>query len=87
MNPLLGIHFAVNAPYESQRLKLTEALQMVTINGAKLAFKEDHIGSIEPGKNADLVVLRHNPFDVSQSRIKDIEVMMTFVSGKMKYKK
>jgi predicted amidohydrolase YtcJ len=60
---------------------------MVTINGAKLGLKGNEVGSIEPKKHADLVVLRQNPFDAPQSRIKDLEVMMTFVAGKIEYKR
>jgi hypothetical protein len=87
MNPLAGIHTAVNAPYEPQRVKLNEAIKMFTINGARLGLKEEERGSIDVGKSADLVVLKRNPFSFSQDKIKDIEVMMTFVDGQIKYNK
>ncbi|MCP4727877.1 MAG: amidohydrolase family protein [bacterium] len=38
------------------------ALKAVTINAARIIGKEDEIGSIEPGKNADFVFLRGHPF-------------------------
>jgi len=60
---------------------------MCTINAAKLALKEDQMGSIEKGKYADLVVLKEDPFCVSHDRIKDIEVMMTLVDGIVRYDK
>jgi Tol biopolymer transport system component len=37
------------------------ALQTVTINAAKMAFVERDLGSVEPGKLADLIAVRGNP--------------------------
>lgn len=34
-----------------------QAVQIVSLNGARILGTQDHIGSIEPGKNADLVLL------------------------------
>ena len=36
---------------------------MVTLNAAELLDMEDRIGSIEPGKDADFVILEGHPFD------------------------
>ena len=63
MNPLLGFYATVNASFKSQRIRLREAMELFTINGAKIAHKEDQLGSIEVGKHADLVVLKQNPFE------------------------
>ena len=40
-----------------------DALRMATLNAAELADLGDRIGSIEPGKDADFVVLEGHPFD------------------------
>ena len=40
-----------------------DALRMATLNGAELADVGDRIGSIEPGKDADFVILEGHPFD------------------------
>jgi imidazolonepropionase-like amidohydrolase len=37
-----------------------EAIQVMTLNGAKILGVDDRLGSIEPGKIADLVVMRGN---------------------------
>jgi imidazolonepropionase-like amidohydrolase len=38
-------------------------LQMTTINPAQYLGREDAMGTVEPGRNADLVVLDANPLD------------------------
>jgi len=79
--PLLGIHCAVNAPYELQRLSVEEAIRCYTLNSAYAAFEEDIKGSIEEGKLADLVVLSEDPYKFPD-RIKDIKVEATYLGGR-----
>ena len=38
------------------------ALRAVTINAAKIIGMDDQVGSIEPGKDGDIVILRGHPF-------------------------
>lgn len=86
MDPLLGIHAAVNHPYPEHRVRIDQALRMFTINGAYSAFEEEKKGSIEPGKMGDLVILSDSPYQVHQEKIKDIQVEMTVKEGKIVYK-
>lgn len=88
INPLLGIYAAVTRK-ENQKEKITlnEALRMYTLNSAYASFEEDIKGSIEVGKLADLVVLSHDPEKVTPEKIKDIEVEMTIIDGKIVYTK
>ena len=58
---------------------------MMTINAAYLLFREDEVGSLEPGKLADLIVLSANPLEVELDELKDIEVWMTMVGGETEY--
>lgn len=41
-----------------------ETFQIMTLNGAKVLGLEDQIGSVEPGKLADLVVIKGDPVQV-----------------------
>jgi imidazolonepropionase-like amidohydrolase len=41
-----------------------EAIRWVTLNAAWALDLDDRIGSLEPGKNADVVLWSHNPFSV-----------------------
>ncbi|MDB4875564.1 MAG: amidohydrolase [Gemmatimonadetes bacterium] len=55
-----------------------EAIRIATLNGAIFLGRQTQIGSIAPGKNADLVVVRGNPAE----RIRDIEnVEIVFKDG------
>jgi predicted amidohydrolase YtcJ len=85
INPLAGIHACVNHPLKEQRINVHEAIEMFTINGAKIGFEEDEKGSIEPGKLADFVVLSDDPYRVPKENIGDIKVEMTIVDGQVVY--
>ena len=50
-----------------------EAIRIATLNGATYLGLADRIGSIAPGKDADLVVIRGNP----AANIGDIEQVET----------
>ena len=83
INPLMGIHAAVNNPFLHHRVSVEEALQMFTTHGASAAFDEDSKGTIEVGHVADLVVLDENPKTVSSDRLDTIRVVMTLVGGEV----
>lgn len=81
LDPLFGIDEAVNAPVERQRLTVTEALRAYTSGAAYAGFDEGRLGTIEPGKKADFVVLDDSPWETSD--IADIDVAMTVVDGEV----
>lgn len=70
-----------------QAISVTEALKAVTINGAYLVFEENIKGSIEIGKLADFVVLAEDPYQVAPRDIKDIQVDLTIIDGKIAYQR
>lgn len=93
-NPLLAIHSLVNRRTErglpfslNQVITVYEALRMYTIDAAYASFDEEIKGSIEPGKFADLTILQENPLTVAKDHIKNIQVVMTIVNGKIIYQK
>ncbi|MDB4453487.1 amidohydrolase [Pseudomonadales bacterium] len=58
-----------------------QALKAMTLWSAYQHFEEDIKGSLEVGKQADMVVLSDNPLTVPASTIKDIKVLETINNG------
>lgn len=73
--------------FPDQRMSREEALRSYTINGAYAAFQEDILGSLTPGKLADITVLSKDIMTVPEDEILDAEVLYTIVGGKTVYQK
>ncbi len=54
-----------------------------TRNAAYAEFMEDHLGSLQPGKLADLIVLSQDLFKISPNTIGRTKVLLTMVDGKV----
>lgn len=61
------------------------ALRMMTIEGAYAVKQEDYIGSLEVGKYADLIVIDNDPLTINPDDLKDINVLLTMVDGKIEF--
>ena len=90
LNPWLHIYFAVTGVNSfgaevngNQQLTREEALRLFTRGNSWFLRMEDKIGSLEPGKLADLVVLDRDYFTVPDVQIKQIKSLMTIVDGKI----
>lgn len=66
-----------------QTIDRLSALRAVTIDAAWQVFMDDQVGSIEPGKRADLVVLSDNPLTALDMR--SIKVDRTVIDGATVY--
>ena len=58
-----------------------KALESITINPAKVLGISDRVGSIEIGKDADIVIWDNNPLEIQSN------VLYTIIDGKIVYKK
>jgi len=88
ISPLLGIYAAVaRKTFSNEGIAVDDALRLYTVNAAYASFEENIKGSIEVGKLADFVVLSHDPHEVLSDKIKDIQVEMTIVGGKVMHAK
>lgn len=62
-------------------MKEEKALEAITINPAKVLGIDNRVGSIEVGKDADIVIWDNNPFEINSN------VLYTIIDGKIVYKK
>jgi predicted amidohydrolase YtcJ len=88
-NPWAGIYAAVirktvtgRVLGEDQRITVREALRSYTIGGAFVSGRERYIGSLEPGKLADLVVLERNPFELPVEELLYVKPTATMLGGR-----
>ena len=62
-----------------------QALTAHSRTNAHLMFREDHLGSLEPGKLTDFAVLDHDYMTVPEDEIKDLRSIITVVGGEVVY--
>ena len=63
-----------------ERISREQSLRAMTIDAAWQVHMEDELGSIEPGKKADLVILSDNPLD-PEIDLRELRVQRTVVGG------
>jgi predicted amidohydrolase YtcJ len=90
MNPWLHMYYAttgLNARQvlinDGQQISRQEVLRLYTADNGWFLREEDDLGTIEPGKLADLVVLNKDYFAVSDEELKDIRSVLTVVGGQV----
>ena len=88
-DPFFTLWFAVTGKMiggrqvNRQTITREEALIAHTRNNAYIVFQESNLGSLQPGKYADLVVLDRDYLTVPEDEIKDITPLMTMVGGRV----
>ncbi len=70
-----------------QKLTVAEAVEAYTMGSAYAEFQENVKGSITPGKLADVVLLSDDIFKIQPAAIKDVQIEMTMVGGKISYRR
>jgi len=96
-SPLVGIHAAVtrqrrdgtpeNGWYPDQRISVEQAIQGYTTVPAEFYGRSQELGTLTPGKKADMIVLDRNIFDVNPMQIHDTQVDITIFDGKIVYRR
>jgi predicted amidohydrolase YtcJ len=68
---------------EVEKITLEQAIDLFTVNSARLMGDRNRTGSIERGMLADLVVLDRNPFRIPITQVHDVRVKMTVINGEI----
>jgi hypothetical protein len=90
-NPFYTLSFAVTGrmiggrKVNRQTIGREQALIAHTRSNAHFVFQEDNLGSLAPGRYADLLVLDRDYLTVPAGQIKDIRPLMTMIGGKIVY--
>jgi predicted amidohydrolase YtcJ len=66
----------------TQAVSVDDAIRAITIDAAYQIFADNIVGSLEVGKQADLVVLEKNPRKTPPAEIRNIKVNGTWIDGK-----
>ncbi|KAJ7251771.1 amidohydrolase family-domain-containing protein [Mycena haematopus] len=93
-NPLFGFYAAItrlsadgkspHGPggwFPEERLSRQEALRGMTINAAYASFTESTLGSLEPGKRADFVIMSQDIMEISVDQVLATKVIATVIDG------
>jgi predicted amidohydrolase YtcJ len=88
-NPLKGVEAAVSRKNKDgvfiareESISVSQALQAYTTDAARLS-QETALGILDPGKQADFIVMNENPLQVAVDRLGEIKIEKTFVSGEL----
>ena len=68
---------------QQQRISRELALKTATVWGAYYVLKEGRLGSLQPGKFADFLVLDRDYLTIPEEQIEEIRILMTAVGGKI----
>ncbi|MBW3563775.1 MAG: amidohydrolase [Acidobacteria bacterium] len=93
VSPFLGLYAAITRQdleghppggwYPEERLTRREALEGFTEGAAFAAFQEDELGTLEPGKLADFIIVDRNPLEVDPGEVPATRVLYTVVGGRV----
>jgi len=94
-NPFWGLHAAVtrqdhqNLPpggwYPDQAMTVKEALRAFTLDAAYAGHQEKNLGTLEPGKQADFILVDRDIFTADPKTLWQTKVLETYVAGRRVY--
>lgn len=96
-NPFVGMYTGLERLHDdgtpkggwnpAEKVKIEELLEMYTYGAAYAEGREHELGTLDPGKLADITVVDRNLLTETSERIRDAEVLLTMVNGTVRYQK
>jgi len=93
-HPQYGLYASVarktiqgNTMGDHESITPLQALRTYTTLAARHVFMENKIGSLEPGKHADIAIWDHNPLEVPTEDLKDLQIQQTYVEGALRHQR
>ncbi|HEX5062690.1 MAG TPA: amidohydrolase family protein [Kofleriaceae bacterium] len=90
LNPWLALYYMVTGKdaggdviIPNEQISRQDALRLYTAGNAWYNFEEDRLGSIEPGKLADLVVLDRPYLTIPDEQLKEMKPVLTLIGGRV----
>jgi len=97
LNPMEGLYAAVTRKdrmgeegdgwFPEEKLSMEEAIRLYTLGAAYAQFMEDRKGKIKEGYLADMVILDHDLFNISEEKIMKTKVDYTIVGGRIVFER
>lgn len=94
IDPIASLHASITREmangrrfFPEQAMRREQALRSYTVDCAWAVFEEQRLGTLEPGKFADIVVLDRDLLEVPEAEIPATRVLMTFVAGELRYRR
>ena len=92
-NPFLGMwitltrkpRFHDGVLFGEEALTREQALRLYTTNNAYILFLEEHVGSLEPRKYADMIVIDRDILECEVDEIRSTRVLQTYFNGELVY--
>ncbi len=72
--------------FPEEQISLTDALRAYTDNAARAVGKESQLGSIRPGKQADIILIDSDIFNTPAEALLQTRVVLTLQAGKIVYR-
>ena len=85
LDPIIDIDDPKYLLNPEERISVVDMIRSFTVNAAYARYDEANSGSLEPGRDADFIIIDRDPFDANPLELQDIKIEATYFQGEMVY--